>query len=110
MNRGPVLNRAPRDTGRSAADTAPAGSQGSPEPTIHPVVAKPHITDHAVLRYLERGYGLDVEAVKAEMMIGILPAVDFGAPVVIVHGVRLVLVNGTRCVTALPGRKYRRDR
>ena len=104
MNRHKVLNRAPRDKGRSAADTAPEGSQGSPVPTTGPVMTAPHITDHAVLRYLERAYGLNVETVKAEMMVGVLPAVKFGATGAIVHGVRLVIVDGHTCITALPKR------
>jgi predicted Ser/Thr protein kinase len=60
------------------------------------------VSDHAILRFLERAYGLDVESVKAEMMKGIEPAVAFGARVVIVHGVRLVIRDGRSCVTALP--------
>lgn len=60
------------------------------------------ICDHAVLRYLERAYGLNVESVKAEMMTGVQPAVDFGAHVVICHGVRLIIDDGQRVVTALP--------
>jgi hypothetical protein len=60
------------------------------------------ISDHAVLRFLERAYGLDVESVKAEMMKGIEPAVAFGAPVAIVHNVRLIIRDGRCCVTALP--------
>lgn len=61
----------------------------------------------AVLRYLERAYGLNVAAVRAEMQIALQPAVDFGAEVVICHGVRLVLREGIRCVTALPRRRGR---
>ena len=70
-------------------------------PAPHPV----HICDHAVLRYLERAYGLDVEAVREEMITGAQPAADFGAPVAIVHGVRLILRDGYRVVTALPKRR-----
>lgn len=70
----------------------------------------PEISDHAVLRYLERAYGLDVEGVRAEMAAAIKPAIDFGASVVIVHSVRLVLKDGRYCVTALPkGRRAHRD-
>jgi hypothetical protein len=97
-----VLNRAPRDKGRSAADTAPGGQKS---PGAEPARAhEPQISDHAVLRYLERAYGLDVDAVRAEMMVGVLKAVAFGAPVVICHGVRLVIRDGVQVVTALPRR------
>jgi len=64
-----------------------------------------YITDHAILRYLERGYGLDVEAVRDEMVSAARPAVDFGAPVVICHGVRLIIQDGCRVVTVLPKRR-----
>jgi hypothetical protein len=66
------------------------------------------ISDHAVLRYLERAYHLDVPGVRAEMADFLQPAIDFGAEVVIVHGVRLVLRGGLYCVTALPKRKRRK--
>jgi hypothetical protein len=32
------------------------------------------------------------------------PAIDFGASVVIVHGVRIIIRDGMRIVTALPRR------
>jgi hypothetical protein len=65
-------------------------------------VPTPSVSDHAVLRYLERAYGLDVAAVRSEMMVGIPAAIDFGASVVICHGVRLIIRDGRRVVTALP--------
>lgn len=54
------------------------------------------ITDHACLRYLERVYGIDIDAVKAEMRTPALDtAADFGAPVLIGrHGERMVIRNG----------------
>lgn len=54
------------------------------------------ITDHACLRYLERVYGIDIDAVKAEMRTPALEtAVSFGAPVLIGrNGERLVICNG----------------
>lgn len=70
-----------------------------------PTQVHAQISDHAVLRYLERAYRLDVAAVRAEMQASLQPAVEFGAPVVKIHGVRLVLRDGLYCVTALPGRK-----
>jgi hypothetical protein len=105
VNRRQVLNRAPRDKGRSAADTAPGGHASPGAEFARPQADVPHISDHAVLRYLERAYGLDVEAVRAEMMVGIAPAIAFGASVVICHGVRLVIRDGCQVVTALPKRR-----
>jgi hypothetical protein len=100
-----VLNRAPRDKGRSAADTAPGGHASPGAETARPQADAPHISDHAILRFLERAYGLDVEAVRAEMMVEVKAAVDFGASVVICHGVRIVIRDGVQVVTALPKRR-----
>lgn len=74
---------------------------------IEDLAPAPVISDHAVLRYLERAYGLDVEAVRAEMMVGVPAAIDFGARVVICHGVRLIIRDGRTVVTVLPKRKGR---
>jgi hypothetical protein len=63
------------------------------------------ISDHAVLRYLERAYRMNIPAVREEMAASLQPAIDFGAPVVLIHGVRLVLRDGLYCVTALPRRR-----
>lgn len=54
------------------------------------------ISDHAVLRYIERVYGVDVAAIRAEMNTPALAKADkFGAPVLIGrHGERLVIRNG----------------
>jgi hypothetical protein len=65
----------------------------------------PSVSDHAVLRYLERAYGLDVAAVRVEMSRGIEPAIAFGARVIICHGVRLILSEDGCVVTALPKRR-----
>jgi hypothetical protein len=105
VNRRQVLNRAPRDKGRSAADTAPGGHASPGAVTLRAAADAPHISDHAVLRFLERAYGLDVDAVRNEMMIGVMPAVEFGASIVICHGVRLVIRDGVQVVTALPKRR-----
>jgi hypothetical protein len=66
-------------------------------------VPTPSVSDHAVLRYLERAYGLDVAAVRSEMSAGLPAAIDFGASVVICHGVRLIIRDGC-VVTVLPRR------
>ena len=62
-----------------------------------------YISDHAVLRYLERVKGVDIEAIRAEMMS---PAVDTAAQigcdtVKMGNGTRLKLV-GDVVQTVLP--------
>jgi len=54
------------------------------------------ISDHAVIRYLERVKGVEIAALLAEMQSPALAvADDFGCPVVIGrHGERLVVRNG----------------
>lgn len=37
------------------------------------------ITDHAIVRYLERVYGLDLESLKQEITAKIKPAIEIGA-------------------------------
>jgi len=62
-----------------------------------------YISDHAVLRYLERVRGIDIEAVRAEMMSpAIDTAVQFGCDTVkLGNGARLKLV-GDVVQTVLP--------
>ncbi|MEV5031622.1 hypothetical protein MRBLMC3_000805 [Sphingobium sp. LMC3-1-1.1] len=54
------------------------------------------ISDHAVIRYLERVKGVDIAALRAEMQSPALAvAEEFGCPVVIgKNGERLVVRNG----------------
>ena len=54
---------------------------------------KPYISDHAVLRYLERVKGVDVEAARAEMMsASVATAIDIGCDTVkLGNGARLKL-------------------
>lgn len=68
------------------------------------------ITDHAVLRYLERAYGLDVEAIKVEMNSPVVQLAEgFGCGTVIGrNGVRLTIRDGVM-TTVLPSR-HRRGR
>jgi hypothetical protein len=68
----------------------------------------PTISDHAVLRYLERAYGLGdiIAAARDEMIHGVQPAIDFSAPIAIVHNCRLVIRDGV-VVTALATGKRR---
>lgn len=79
------------------------------------------VTDHAVLRYLERARvrdlaawrdrGVDVEAVRAAIATAAARGVTAGASAVRIDGVRLVLRAGmesTAVVTALDRRTARR--
>ena len=61
------------------------------------------ISDHAVLRFLERVKGVDIEAVRAEMQTPALTLADeFGAPFLIGrNGERLAIRDGI-VVTVLP--------
>lgn len=65
------------------------------------------ITDHSVLRYLERVWGVDVEAARAEMLTAsnaVTAAASFGADTVKMgNGARLRLCGDT-VVTTLPKR------
>lgn len=54
------------------------------------------ITDHAIIRYLERVKGVDIDAIRAEMQSATLvAAVEFGAKVLIGrNGERFVIRDG----------------
>jgi hypothetical protein len=49
------------------------------------------VSDHAVLRYLERAHGLDVEAVRKHLAGLTVTAVRLGAIAVTVENVKLVI-------------------
>ncbi len=74
-----------------------------------------HVTDHAVLRHLERVQGIDVEAVRRELGHKVDAAVEAGARATVVEGIRYVLVED-RLISCVPvksiplrdGRKRRR--
>ena len=59
-----------------------------------------YVSDHAVLRYLERVVGIDVDALRAE--IAATCARSQGAPIVRVEEVRY-LIRGARVVTIISG-------
>lgn len=64
-----------------------------------------HVSDHAVLRYLERAHGLDIDAVRRHLAGLALPAAEVGAIALQVETVKLVFevgARGTTVVTALP--------
>lgn len=55
-----------------------------------------HVTDHAIVRYLERVKGIDMDIVRADILSpAINVAIEFGAPTVIGRdGHRRVIVGG----------------
>ncbi len=70
-----------------------------------------YVTDHAVLRYLERQCGLDVEAVRRHLSVnGIDAAAKFGCSTVILgDGARLRL-SGDVAVTCLASKHHNRGK
>lgn len=53
-----------------------------------------HITDHAVIRYLERVRGVDIDAVRREIRSNVALATDYpGATGILKDGFRYVLAN-----------------
>jgi hypothetical protein len=63
----------------------------------------PRITDHAVVRYLERVKGVDIEATRAEIAAIVRRGVDLGAQSVILDGMRYRL-EGPHVVTVVEKR------
>lgn len=59
------------------------------------------VTDHAVLRWLERVEGLDIETLRAAIGRSGAVGAAFGARIVVVSGGKLVVVDG-KVVTVLP--------
>ncbi len=60
------------------------------------------ISDHAVLRWLERVKGVDIEAIRAEMQTPTLALADeFGAPVLIGRNGERLVIRGGVVVTVL---------
>ena len=57
------------------------------------------VTDHALLRYLERRYGLQVERMREQIAEHTCRALDHGAKSVIWDNVRFVVVNGAVVTT-----------
>jgi hypothetical protein len=76
---------------------------------------KSMVTDHAVLRYLERVKGFDIAAVRREMLTpGVVAALKAKATAVIIDGVRFQVTDGT-IITVFPDdprklNKYRHHR
>lgn len=53
----------------------------------------PVVTDHALLRYLERAQGFNLEALRRELARAAAKAIAHGAPVAIYGGGKLVIEN-----------------
>lgn len=60
-----------------------------------------HVTDHAVLRYLERVKGIDINAVRNELGHVVDTAVKMGAGAAVVDGIKYVLNERTIVTAAL---------
>jgi len=60
-------------------------------------VKKPvaHVTDHAVLRYLERVKGVDIDAVRVELGHIVDKAIEAGAGAAVIDGVKYILNDKT---------------
>ena len=78
--------------------------------------AIPAITDHAVVRYLERVKGIDVQAVRDEIAEVVRRGVSLGAQSVLLDGMRyrlegnyVVTVVEKRVGSALPRMKPEED-
>ncbi len=67
-----------------------------------------YVSDHAVLRHLERAYGLDVEKIRAEIASPtVMIAEAFGCGTVIgLNGTRVIIRDGI-VATVLPKRGRR---
>lgn len=65
------------------------------------------VSDHAVLRYLERVKGIDMARIRAEINTPALRLADeFGAPIVIgKHGERYIIRDGVVTTTIMKGRR-----
>lgn len=61
----------------------------------------PRVTDHAIVRYLERAKGFDIEAVRSHIATLCQPAIKAGANTLQAEGVRFEF-NGSTVVTVAP--------
>jgi hypothetical protein len=67
-----------------------------------------HVTDHAIVRHLERAYGVDIDAIRAEIASPVVQLAEgFGCGTVIgKNGTRVIIRDG--CVsTVLPKRGHK---
>lgn len=54
---------------------------------------KPTITDHALVRYLERKHGIDMEALRKAILSDIGATLELGVSSVTIEGIRYVVKN-----------------
>lgn len=59
------------------------------------------VTDHAVLRYLERAMGLNIEIVREHILSICVNAAAFGAVAVRAEGLKFI-IDGNHIVTVVP--------
>lgn len=71
------------------------------EPSKEPI----RVSDHAVLRYLERAMGLNIEMVRDHILSVCVAPASFGAVCVRSEGLRFEIVNGT-VVTVVPDHQH----
>lgn len=62
---------------------------------------RPHVTDHALIRYLERVQGVDVEAARRAVEEVVQPGVNAGASGIVTEGFRFCL-SGQAVTTVKP--------
>lgn len=108
----PEVEKANPVTGLTPAQAAPIAVLVAASPTVPPKPVDPSITDHAVLRYLERHYGFDFETVRTGLLSETVKlAARMGAKSVKSDGGKLIL-QGARVVTFVPNRndKVRRGK
>lgn len=60
-----------------------------------------YVTDHAVLRHLERVQGIDIEAVRRELGFKVDAAIEAGGAAAVSDGIRYVLIED-RLVSCVP--------
>ena len=57
---------------------------------------EPNVSDHAVLRYLERHYNMDIDAIRAEIMTPVVrQAIILGVNSVTTKGLRFSIKGST---------------
>jgi hypothetical protein len=67
-----------------------------------------HITDHALLRYVERVFGIDVDAVRREILTdGVARCIELGASTITVDGIQF-RVKDRSIVTVIGGDQNQR--
>jgi hypothetical protein len=62
------------------------------------------VSDHAVLRYLERAQGFNIEAVRSHIAKLCAPAASAGASTLRAEGLRFTISLGRKVVTVAPDR------